>query len=84
MGLSRISLLALSIVVLGTTVPASVHAQQTDKPFDFKPLLPPIVPVPPNSAVTSGSVERRAEPPTPPHRCKVRRNHRRSPPRACG
>lgn len=56
MGLSRISLLALSIVVLGTTMPASVHAQQTDKPFDFKPLLPPIVPVPPNSAVTSGSV----------------------------
>ena len=31
-------------------------AQQTDKPFDFKPLLPPVVPVPPNSAVTSGSV----------------------------
>jgi hypothetical protein len=56
MGLSRISLLVLSIVVLGTTVPASVHAQQTDKPFDFKPLLPPIVPIPPNSAVTSGSV----------------------------
>jgi hypothetical protein len=56
MGLSRISLLALSIVVLGTAVPASVPAQQTDKPFDFKPLLPPIVPIPPNSAVTSGSV----------------------------
>ena len=34
----------------------AAHAQQTDKPFDFKPLLPPVVPVPPNSQVTSGSV----------------------------
>ena len=56
MSLLRLSLLALSIVVLGATVPASVRAQQTDKPFDFKPLLPPVVPIPPNSAVTSGSV----------------------------
>jgi hypothetical protein len=56
MSLSKISLLALSIAVLGATVPTSVSAQQTDKPFDFKPLLPPVVPVPPNSAVTSGSI----------------------------
>ena len=56
MGLPRISLLALGIVVLGVFTPSSVPAQQTDKPFDFKPLLPPVVPVPPNSAVTSGSV----------------------------
>ena len=52
----KISLLVLSLVVFGVTAPASVSAQQTDKPFDFKPLLPPVVPVPPNSAVTSGSV----------------------------
>jgi hypothetical protein len=52
----KISLLILSLVVFGVTAPANVSAQQTDKPFDFKPLLPPVVPVPPNSAVTSGSV----------------------------
>jgi hypothetical protein len=56
MSLPKISLLALSIIVLGAIAPANVHAQQTDKPFDFKPLLPPVVPVPPNSAVTSGSI----------------------------
>ena len=55
MTLLKISLLALSIAVLGAVVP-SATAQQTDKPFDFKPLLPPVFPVPPNSAVTSGSV----------------------------
>ena len=52
----KISLLVLSLVVFGATAPVSVSAQQTDKPFDFKPLLPPVVPVPPNSAVTSGAV----------------------------
>ena len=56
MSLPKISLLALGIVLLGMVAPASVHAQQTDKPFDFKPLLPPVVPIPPNSAVTSGSI----------------------------
>lgn len=54
--MSKISLLVLSLVVFGATAPAGVSAQQTDKPFDFKPLLPPVVPIPPNSAVTSGSV----------------------------
>ena len=56
MTLLKISLLALSIAVLGAAVPTHAPAQQTDKPFDFKPLLPPVFPVPPNSAVTSGSV----------------------------
>jgi hypothetical protein len=56
MSLSKLSLLALSIAVLGAVAPAGAQGQQTDKPFDFKPLLPPVVPVPPNSAVTSGSV----------------------------
>jgi hypothetical protein len=54
MRLPAISLLAL--MLLGAVVPASGQTQQADKPFDFKPLLPPVVPVPPNSAVTSGSV----------------------------
>ena len=52
----KISLLALSIAALGAIAPANAQGQQTDKPFDFKPLLPPVVPVPPNSAVTSGSI----------------------------
>lgn len=55
-GLPNISLLVLSLVIPGAIAPASVSAQQTDKPFDFKPLIPPVVPVPPNSAVTSGAV----------------------------
>jgi hypothetical protein len=56
MSLSKLTLLALSVAILGATAPANAQGQQTDKPFDFKPLLPPVVPVPPNSAVTSGSV----------------------------
>jgi hypothetical protein len=56
MSLPKISLFVLSVVFLGTIAPTSGHAQQTDKPFDFKPLLPPVAPLPPNSSVTSGSV----------------------------
>jgi hypothetical protein len=56
MSLPKISLLVLSVVVLGAISLAAGHAQQTDKPFDFKPLLPPVAPLPPNSSVTSGSV----------------------------
>jgi hypothetical protein len=47
---------ALAVTVSAVTMPGGAHAQQTDKPFDFRPLLPPLVPVPPNSQVTSGSV----------------------------
>jgi hypothetical protein len=56
MSLPKISLLVLSIVCLGAIAPTGGHAQQTDKPFDFKPLIPPVAPLPPNSSVTSGSV----------------------------
>jgi hypothetical protein len=56
MGLPRIVLLSVGIALVGAVTPAAAQTQQTDKPFDFKPLLPPVVPVPPNSAVTSGSV----------------------------
>ena len=62
MRLSKISLLVLGLVALGATAPTNVHAQQTDKPFDFKPLLPPVAPLPPNSSVTSGSVGGRHDP----------------------
>ncbi len=47
------------LVILGLIAVAfagSAVAQQTDKPFDFKPLIPPVFPVPPNSSVTSGAV----------------------------
>ena len=56
MGLPKIALFVLSLVVPAVTAPEGVVAQQADKPFDFKPLLPPVVPVPPNSSVTSGSI----------------------------
>lgn len=56
MSLPKMSLLVLSVVVLGAMVPSGGHAQQTDKPFDFKPLIPPVAPLPPNSSVTSGSI----------------------------
>jgi hypothetical protein len=51
----KISLLVLSVIVLGAIAPTGGHAQ-TDKPFDFKPLIPPVAPLPPNTSVTSGSV----------------------------
>ena len=48
MSLSKLTLLVLSVVVLGVIAPAGAQGQQTDKPFDFKPLLPPVAPLPPN------------------------------------
>jgi hypothetical protein len=56
MSLPKISLLVLSVVVLGAIPLADGRTQQADKPFDFKPLIPPVAPLPPNSSVTSGSV----------------------------
>jgi hypothetical protein len=57
MGHLRRSLVALGFALSAATLSGAAHAQQsTDKPFDFKPLLPPVVLVPPNSQVTSGSV----------------------------
>ena len=57
MRLPKLLLLALTVTVLGAVfTPVSARAQQADKPFDFKPLIPPVVPVPPNSAVTSGAI----------------------------
>ena len=53
MSLPKILLVALHVVVFAA---GSAQAQQSDKPFDFKPLIPPVVLVPPNSQVTSGAV----------------------------
>jgi hypothetical protein len=56
MSLARLSLLALCITLAATGVPGNASAQD-DKPFDLKPLIPPILPpLPPNSQVTSGSL----------------------------
>ena len=54
-------LLGLGIALVAAGIPGSAPAQ-TDKPFDFRPLLPPIVPVPPNSQVQSGAVGGRQDP----------------------
>jgi hypothetical protein len=54
--MDRHALLVLCVAALAVCAPQGAHAQQTDKPFDFRPLMPPIVPVPPNSSVTSGAV----------------------------
>lgn len=63
MGRSKVSLLIVGMAIVGAFTPTCATAQQqTDKPFDFKPLLPPVVPVPPNSAVTSGAVGGRQDP----------------------
>jgi hypothetical protein len=62
-GRSQVALLVLGMAIFAAFVPTSAPAQQqTDKPFDFKPLLPPVVPIPPNSAVTSGAVGGRQDP----------------------
>ena len=56
MGLSRFLLVAICLVLAGAIGVGSAYAQQ-DKPIDFKPLIPPVLPpLPPNSQVTSGAV----------------------------
>jgi hypothetical protein len=55
MGLQKFVLLALCLALTGVFGVAGAHAQ--DKPIDFKPLIPPVLPpLPPNSQVTSGAV----------------------------
>jgi hypothetical protein len=53
--MGRHSLLALCIVMLAACISVGARAQ-TDKPIDFKPLVPPIIPMLPNSQMQSGSV----------------------------
>jgi hypothetical protein len=55
MKLAKLSLLALALALAGAFVPQYTRAEEA-KPFDFKPLVPPVFPVPPNSSITSGSV----------------------------
>ena len=58
MSLSKISLLALCIVLLGAIATDGACAQdKPDKPIDLKPLIPPMFsPLPPNSQLTPGTV----------------------------
>jgi hypothetical protein len=55
-GVAKQSLLALCIVLAGALAPGGALAEEA-KPFDFKPLVPPVLPpLPPNSTLQSGSV----------------------------
>jgi hypothetical protein len=61
MNLKPYALLALCIVACapsGAFAQTNQFAQanQWDKPVDFKPLIPPVVPLPPNSRLNAGSV----------------------------
>ena len=55
MTIARHPLRIVGIVLAGTLAAFGAAAEET-KPFDFKPLIPPVFPVPPNSQVQSGSV----------------------------
>jgi hypothetical protein len=57
MTLPRFSLVALCIVVFSAIASGTAYAQQEDKwRQDFKTLVPPVVPLPPNSQLNSGAV----------------------------
>jgi hypothetical protein len=56
MNVSGPALLALGIVLLGAPDGALAQANQWDKPVDLKPMVPPVVPLPPNSRLNLGTV----------------------------
>jgi hypothetical protein len=56
MSLPRLSLLALGIVLLGAIAASGASAQEDRWLRDFKPLVPPVVPLPPSSQINPGSV----------------------------
>jgi hypothetical protein len=55
--LSGYWLLAFGIVVLGAIVPASAADEDRWNKIDLKPLIAPIVPLPPNAQVTPGAFD---------------------------
>ena len=55
MNLSRSTLLALGFAMLCTSG-AAAQDDKWDKKYDLKPLLPPVVPLPPSSRLDSGTV----------------------------
>jgi len=76
MGHFRLARVALCIALLG--VISAANAQTPDDRWrqDLKPLVPPVVPLPPNSQLNPGSVAARIIP-TPPRRCRPRQRRRR-------
>ena len=56
MSLSRPALLAFCILLPLAPGGAFAQANQWDKPVDLKPLVPPVVPLPPNARINPGSV----------------------------
>ena len=56
MNLPRYALLVLCVMPLCTPLGAFAQQNQWDKPLDFKPLIPPLVPLPPNSRLNPGTV----------------------------
>ena len=57
MSLSRPALLCLCVLASGAAS-ADARAQATqDKPFDLKPFIPPVIPLPPKAQVSPGGVD---------------------------
>jgi hypothetical protein len=56
MNFPKLALLALCIMPLCTPGGASAQQGQWDKPVDLKPLIPPLVPLPPSSSLKPGTV----------------------------
>lgn len=56
MNLSRPTLLALGIVLLCGPSVGSAQQDKWDRPVDLKPLVPPVIPLPPNSRLNPGTV----------------------------
>jgi len=55
--LSRPALLC-ACVLLAAAASGGAHAQETqDKPFDLKPFVPPVIPLPPKAQVTPGGID---------------------------
>src|SRR5690348_7532548 len=54
----RKALFTLCVVLLAALASGRAHAQATqDKPFDLKPFIPPVIPLPPKAQVTPGGVD---------------------------
>jgi hypothetical protein len=51
----RLTLLVLGLALLGASG-AAAQDDKWDKKYDLKPLLPPVVPLPPRSRLDSGTV----------------------------
>jgi hypothetical protein len=56
MNLHRHALLAFCLMLPCAPQGALAQANQWDKPVDLKPMVPPVVPLPPNSRLNFGTV----------------------------